>query len=373
MLKVLQSFAMKPAPRWSRSLAFAILAATVLTFAFVFPTIEDEVSRLTEAASWRSAAPNSYFWPIGNVALVLISPFSQGSLDLALLSVRLVNAVLTLAALGFAIHRTGSLLALVALAIAAPYLSIVVATASQQGLMIALITLLMIARLDNRRAVFAVAAALLYLVNPATIVILPLAMALQMRRPDGWRFLGLALLGYVLTWPFIAFAYLDSGAFLPTISANGAYNLVLGNNPHPLAARGIASDALLDRLLGRDAPPASVLVAGYLKSDPGGFIANLGRKAWLYWMPWDYFRSNIGAGLYMLLFVYVGIAQVAIYGAFWLLRKRLDPRTKLFAIALALAAWLVYTLFFVKFRFRIPFDYTLLLAFMLGYRPPKRA
>ncbi|HHC28983.1 MAG TPA: hypothetical protein ENK80_00210, partial [Rhodobacterales bacterium] len=344
MLKAVQSVAISPAARWSRGVAFLILAAVVIAFAFVFPTIEDEVSRITEAASWRSAAPNSYFWPIGNVALVLISPFSQGPLDLALLSVRLVNAALTLAALGLAIHRTGSLLALVVLAIAAPYLAIVVATASQQGLMIALITLLMIARLDNRRALFAVAAALLYLVNPATIVILPLAMALQLRRPDGWRFLGLALLGYMLTWPFIAFAYLDSGAFLPTISGNGAYNLVLGNNPHPQAARGIASDALLDRLLAPDAPPVSVLVGDYLKSNPGGFIANLARKAWLYWMPWDYFRSNIGAGFYALLFVYVGIAQVAIYGAFWLLRTRINARAKWFAIALALAAWLIYTL-----------------------------
>ena len=60
------------------------------------------------------------------------------------------------------------------------------------------------------------------------------------------------------------------------------------------------------------------------------------------------------------------MAQIALYATFWTMRKKIDPRVFVFVIATCLAAWAVYTLFFVKIRFRIPFDLILLFAALLA-------
>ena len=51
---------------------------------------------------------------------------------------------------------------------------------------------------------------------------------------------------------------------------------------------------------------------------------------------------------------------VAAYLTCWRMRRQIDPRVLAFVIATCLSAWAVYTLFFVKVRFRIPFDLILL-------------
>lgn len=83
-------------------------------------------------------------------------------------------------------------------------------------------------------------------------------------------------------------------------------------------------------------------------------------------MPWDFLRCGMGQNVTTVLFGYIGLAQLGIYGTLVRAWPGLSRRQVFFALAFVLAAWALYTLFFVKVRFRVPFDMLLLFSCLIA-------
>jgi len=340
-----------------RSLANPILRGIVLLgylamaaiFAVVFPDTPDELSRLEIAERIRDAGSYSWFrWPPGNILTILSNPFlGSGPLD-DFQYVRLFNLAIVAVPILFLMSRIrDSRLLLVALFVA-PYSFLVLSTGSQQGLMIGLFALIAIAIIRQRLVLLAAAAVLLYLVNPAMVLALPFALLFGARQPWFRRAFALACLAYVPIFIAALVFWNRTGHFMPTLAENGPINIFRGNNPHPVDGDG--TDAAV----------------AYFRDDPAGFFGNMLRKFALHWMPWDFLRSGMGQGVSGVLFTYIGLSQVAIYSTFWRYRRHIDRSLLIFALAMCVAAWGLYTLFFVKIRFRVPFDLLLLMCCMLA-------
>ena len=176
-------------------------------------------------------------------------------------------------------------------------------------------------------------------------------------------YFAVSILAYLPIAAAVLWIWSDSGRLMPTLSGNGGGNVFLGNNPDPMAPRGVGDVAGARETYGTGHEIQDTL--SFLQDDPARFFSNMAKKAWLYWMPCDLLRSGMGAGVTTVLFTYFALAQIAIYATFWMMRRRIDGRVLTFVIANYLAAWVVYMLFFVKVRFRIPFDLLLLFACLM--------
>lgn len=358
---------------WLRALvALAYLAGGII-IALFFPDTPDELSRISIALQFRETGVYDFFWPPGNVFLIVINPLlGLSGLD-DVTAVRLFNLGLSALPICILLAWTRSAWLLLVALFTAPYAYLVLATAAQQGVMIGLILILCWAFGQGRWLVFAGAALALYLVNPGMVLALPLALLiLVVLRAEGPLPLVIACAMYL---PILAAAFWiasTGGAFMPTLSGNGPMNVFLGNNPDPLAHRGVGTVDAARATLGLAADTDAMdVVKAYLVQDPVGFIGNMLTKAALYWMPWDFLRSGMGGNVTTVLFVYIGLAQVVIYATVWIQARRIDRRYLFFALAFAVAAWALYTLFFVKIRFRVPFDLLLLFAVLLGRLSPR--
>lgn len=354
------------ADRWLSSPALrlvlvALYFAAAVVVALAFPDTPDELSRIEIARRYLDTGRYEFFWPPGNVWLIILNPFLGLMEDVT--AIRLFNlalAGLPLAVLFFTV-RNAALIALAAFA--APYTYFVLSTGSQQGLMIGLLAVLLWAFSARALAVFGVAALLIYLVNPAMILILPLGLLFLAIRRGFRASFAVAILAYLPIAAAVLWIWSGTGQLMPTLSGNGGVNVFLGNNPDPMSPRGVGDIAAVREAYGAGNEIQGTLA--FLREDPAGFVSNMLKKAWLYWMPWDFLRSGMGGNATTLIFGYFALVQIAIYVTFWSMRRQIDGRVLAFVIATCLAAWVVYTLFFVKVRFRIPFDLLLLFACLM--------
>ncbi len=358
----------------SRPALRVLLVAGYVIFAFLvavlFPDTPDEVLRIQTAETIREAGYyNRFFWPPGNVLAILANPLVGSGVLGDVIAVRLLNLGVALIPLCFLMFRVQNNMVFLATLLVAPYAFLVLSTGSQQGLMIGLFALLIWAIAKQRLVVLGLAATLLFLVNPAMILALPLTLLFLTR--DAWfrRAFLVACLAYL---PILVAALLvraETGHFMPTLAENGPVNIFLGNNPDPMSHRGVGS--LTDTLALYQVTDGGYLdaVFAYLKNEPGAFIGNLLTKAGLYWMPWDFLRSGMGEGVSTVIFIYIGFAQLVIYGTFLFFVRALPVKLIIFSVLFCLAAWGLYTLFFVKVRFRVPFDFLLLITCLVAFQP----
>lgn len=357
MLDIADRWLASPALRLALVAAYLGLAALV---AILFPDTPDELSRISIARRFLEGDGYDFFWPPGNVVVIILNPLLGLADDVT--AVRLFNLALVALPLAVLFYHLRSAALLAVAAFTAPYTFFVLSTASQQGLMIGLLVVLLWAVATRRLGVFTVTALLLYLVNPAMILILPLGLLFLSVDASFRTTFAAALLAYVPIAIAAALIWSDTGRFMPTLSGNGGSNVFLGNNPDPMSPRGVGDLAGVRAEYGSEIQGT----LAFLRDDPAGFLTNLAKKAWLYWMPWDFLRSGMGSNVTTVLFVYFGMAQIAIYTTVWRMRQQVDQRLLLFVIATCLSAWAVYTLFFVKIRFRIPFDLILLFACLMA-------
>lgn len=350
--------------RFGAMLCYVIGAVVV---AFFFPDTPDELSRISIATQFRDTGIYDFFWPPGNVLLIVVNPLlSFGGLS-DVTAVRLFNLLLSILPICVILLRTRSAWLLLVSLFTAPYCYLVLSTGSQQGVMVGLLIILCWAVATERLVIFTLTTLALYLVNPGMVLAMPLAFLLLLPLAEFRKYFLLACLGYL---PILATALWISssgGAFMPTLSGNGPMNVFLGNNPDPLSHRGVGTLEAARRTLGLDAAADQMkIVMAYLQQDPFGFLGNFFTKALLYWMPWDFLRSGMGQNVTTVLFTYIGLSQLVIYGTLWRMWPQLSRRQIYFALAFAVAAWALYTLFFVKVRFRVPFDLLVLFACLIG-------
>lgn len=347
-------------PRRKAHLVDFIAVVAIFTLAvFAVPVVWDEVSRIEQARAFLRTGQYAFYWPPLTVLVVALNPF----LPMGVIAVRLVNMVLTLPIFWevCGISKTSLTRAIFYLCI--PYFAIVAASGSQQGLMIVLLGYLLL-RADWPLWKRALLIAACDAVNPSLVVIYGGAMVvlwgLGKVRVSAVRE---AMLGYVLTLPLVFAAYLEIGRIVPTLSTNGPRNLFLGNNPGPFFARGVGDLAQVWRDWGLSGTPSYVgAVKYYASGQPLQFLSGMLEKAALFLAPFDHMRGGMGGTALVPVFVYIGICQIAIYLLFVRQARRRMTGPMLAALAIGIMAWIVYTIFFVKIRFRIPFDFLLLLS-----------
>lgn len=329
--------------------------------AFALPDTPDEISRIADIRTVLGGASYSFFWPPGNMAVILVNPLFQAGMLADVQAVRVFNFLLSAPPILWLLLRCQVPLALGVALVAMPFMWLVTATASQQGLMLALLVVLLLSALDGRRAALVVAAAGLYFVNPAMLPVIPggffLAALLAQPMLHAAR---AALLGVIPFAAGVVFVWILTGDLRPTLSGNGASNIWLGNNPDPLSHRGLATRPL----------PSDLLAATFevMRQETLAFVMNLLRKITLYRVPWDYIRRGLGGELQAVFFAYVAVVQATIYATAIALRHSVRPGALTTAIAIALLAWALYSLFFVKVRFRVPFDLLILAGVMMPRR-----
>jgi hypothetical protein len=340
-------------------LPFVAIIGMLVLMVFLLPMTPDELNRLEHAQSMAKGHAYDFFWPPLSVYVIHINPFQ----DWGPYAVRLFNLACTLPVFFMLRRQLCESLNWVPVLLVLPYMAFAVSNASQQGLMVCLLGVLLL-QIDWPMPLKAVLTALCFALNPTLIVVMPLAILLAWRvLPNRRDFLLAFVVAYVLLLPLVGYIYTSTGKFLPALSGNGGSNLFLGNNPNEMSHRGVGDMATVIAQYGLpvDAKPIQV-VWHFFADDPVAFVANGLKKLVLFFSPTDYFRSGLGAGKEVVLFAYIGFCQLVIYAVFGLSWRRQASRSMCLALCLMLAAWLVYSVFFVKVRFRIPFDCLLLLS-----------
>lgn len=355
-------------PQWLNfpQIQFVAMALALVAVAVGLPVTPDETARIESAQRLLATGEFDFFWPPLTVFIIAVNPFFDGSA----LSVRLFNLALALPVF-FELARLNKLLwqSLLLMALI-PYLALAVSTASQQGLMIAAMGWLIL-RPGAAWWVKVLLTGLVYAVNPALMLVIPSVLALlalTRRVPvsDFWA----SVAAYGLVVPWVVLAWYQIGEVLPTLSTNGPLNLFLGNNPDPMSHRGVGDLQMVWAQYGAAGEPSyGAAVFEYLRRDPGAFAWNLLIKAVLFFAPFDHLRSGMGGGIEPVVFAYVGLCQGALYAAVvWRIRAEGITRSMAMALVMLVLGWALYTAFFVKIRFRIPFDFLLLAAVMIPSR-----
>lgn len=339
---------------------FALATAVLLTAAVMIPAFPDELARIELARTLIATGSYNFFWPPLTVLLPAMNPM----LDFGYIPVRILQLALAMPVIYFLAEMKKSVIQAALLVLVLPYLSLILSTSTPQGLMFSFLGLLIL-RPRYSTATKAILISLSCAANPALIAIIVAGYAALffMKRVD-WKDIVAVSAGILLLAPWVFWGWSETGEVIWTLSTNGSANLFLGNNPHPLSYRA-AGD--LDEVVTRWSLPGTAsytdAVLEYWKREPVDFVTNLAYKFIHFPLPTDHLWSVEGSWKMGLAAVFVGVTQVMIYLAF-VYRAWTHPVTKsiMIALALFLATWLFHTVFFVKVRYRIPFDVLLLLA-----------
>ena len=328
----------------------ALLVVNVLAVIFV-PITPDEYSRYALATGWLGDGRYDYAWPPLLIVINALTSFFDGDLWVNRFVFLGLEFVLGLyVARNFTIKMGAEGILLI------PYAALVLSLASPQGLMIVLIPAYIISILRNKLAAASFIALMVYLVNPTCVLIFVSCgiIGFSVKKfQHGYVLISSSLLALFSLQILAFFVWLSGDSFMPTLTSNGPLNLFLGNNDHPLSYRGVAEAEILDA----NTPAQYIgLVKDFFINNPLDFGLNLYRKL-VYWLaPFDHFRSGIGAGVQNILFVYVGFAQLICYYVFVREYRNLPRSEMKIAFLIFFLAWIAYSIFFVKMRFRIPFD-----------------
>jgi len=354
------------------SVQYSFVACFFIVTAIFFPVTPDELSRFTYAKNIISGVSYDYFWPPLTVYLLVANPFLEGGV----LAGRILNIIITLPIFFYLLKKYDSDRSVLFWA-SIPYFALVVSTTSPQGLMIALLGWIVL-QPNLGFFVKSLLIALTYSVNPSTIAIIPVAFAvLLFTRFRSLSDFGASIVGYLLVIPWVVAAKISTGHMLVTLSSNGPLNLFLGNNPNLLSHRGVGSITEQWKMWGLEGEPSYIqAVVEFFSRTPLDFIFNLLKKLFLYLMPFDHIKSGIGNEFNLITFAYIGFFQILL--VYYLVKKiRVSGVDRSMALALAFysMSWVLYTIFFVKLRFRIPFDFFLFVATVvcfsnLGFREP---
>ena len=346
-----------------RLFALVFLFVNVVALLFI-PITPDEISRQALAAEWAGGGQYNFSWPpmlmLINACVKLIGGGAHMTRALFLaielyLFWRLYTRVVFLP--GF--------LALFVI----PYFALVLSTASPQGLMVALLPLLVCAIRQKRFLEIYFISLALFLINPTCILILlgaALVAGVLDRREIGWTYLATVLLALISTLMVAYVVFLNVGSFMPTLTSNGPLNLFLGNNPDAMSYRGVAEGTEW-MVFSSGQYLASVL--NFLHEQPYQFAENYLFKLIFWFAPFDYFRSGIGGGFQYILFCYVALVQLLCYSLFFKKIRCARSVDLYIVLCVCILAWLAYSIFFVKMRFRIPFDVLIFLAAYCDIKP----
>jgi hypothetical protein len=159
--------------------------------------------------------------------------------------------------------------------------------------------------------------------------------------------------------------FLDVGIFMPTLTNNGPLNLFLGNNPDPMSYRGVAEGA---EWMTYSSAQYLTSVLSFLFEQPHQFAQNYLFKLIFWFAPFDHFRSGIGNSFKYILFCYVALVQLVCCFLFFKRVRGVKSIDLKMALWISIVAWLAYSIFFVKLRFRIPFDSLLFFAAYFSVR-----
>jgi hypothetical protein len=330
---------------------FALFAVNALAVVFI-PITPDEYSRYNIASDWLNGGGYDYSWPPLLILINVLTSYFKGDL----LVNRFVFLVFEFLLLMYIARNYTFKMRVWGWGLLMPYGALVLSLASPQGLMIVLIPVWICFVVRNKLGMASLVAFVLYLVNPTCVLIFVTCGILGFfvkRFHHRGVFLFSSLLAFASLQILSIFIWSSGDLFMPTLTSNGPLNLLLGNNAHPLSYRGVAESGVLDA----NTPTQYLsLVKDFFLNSPLDFWLNFCQKLIYWFAPFDYFRSGIGGNLQNVLFVYVGFSQLICYFVF-VREFRNCPRSEMqIAILIFFMAWLVYSIFFVKMRFRIPFD-----------------
>jgi hypothetical protein len=240
-----------------------------------------------------------------------------------------------------------------------PYIALVLSTASPQGLMVILLPLLVCAVSQNKFKEIYLVSLALYLTNPTCILVLLVVAVVGgifYKKELGRSFCGAAFLALISLLIIAYVLFLGGEGFMPTLTNNGPLNLFLGNNASEMSYRGVAEGL---EWTSYSAGQYLAETITFLLQQPYQFMFNYILKMIFWFAPFDHFRSGIGGGFQYALFAYVAVVQAVCYFLFFKNIRNFPGVELKYAMWIFVAAWLVYAIFFVKLRFRIPFDFLL--------------
>jgi hypothetical protein len=337
---------------------FLFLFVNVVALIFI-PITPDENSRLTLASDWLAGGVYDFSWPPMLVLINVLIKFFGGDAY----SVRLFFFAIELCLFWYLSSRVVFSPSWIGV-LTFPYLALVLNIASPQGLMIILLPLLVYAVVKNKIKEAYILSLAIYLINPTCILIFPIASVMVIifdKNKFNFDYLYSVLLA---SFTVLGLAYLLSKlgyGFMPTLTSNGPLNLFLGNNPSPVSFRGGADGV---EWLSYSSAQYLSAVFNFLIEQPISFFQNYLYKVIFWLAPFDQFRSGIGSDFRFILFLYVALIQVTCYYIFYKkIRKNPENDLKL-AMWIFVMAWVAYTIFFVRLRYRIPFD---LLLFIVAF------
>ena len=342
---------------------YAILA--LVAIAIALPVTLDELDRLKKVSDFIENGILDMKWPPGS----LFIPFLSKILGQDYLFARLVGVTAFLISFLLLIKKYKLNLNNFSYIkyIFVPFIGLVVSTSMQQGLMITLFNLIII---NYEKKLFSILLLnLLYLTNPAMIGILLLTTIFihifTVIDKTELRKLMQIFFGSFALWLLIVMTYfLITHDFLLSMSNNGPGNLFLGNNPHPRSFFGVAEVANLDLFNGEGISKGKELFINYVSNNPTDFLIGIFAKFLLFFLPIDYLRDSSMLVSLALQFVALSIDISLIYIFFRnrsiLFKNEYLDKLKII-VCIYISAAIVYSLFFVKIRFSIPFDYLIMI------------
>ncbi len=342
--------------RW---LAALFLFVNLVALIFI-PITPDEISRLTIAGDWLAGGVYDFSWPPMLILLnVVVKYFGGQAYSVRLLFLVIEISLLMLLSTRVVFSKNWWCV------LVFPYLALILNIASPQGLMVVLLPLLVYAAVQNKPKEAYIISFVIYLVNPTCMLILPAAAMVTVIFLDENE-VRLSYLYAILSafFSILGIAYflsIQGQNFMPTLTSNGPLNLYLGNNPSLISFRGGADGV---EWLSYDTGQYMSAVVAFLFEQPGAFFQNFLYKIIFWLAPFDQFRSGIGGAYYFVLFSYVAMVQLICYYVFFRRIKNNSNAVLMTALHIFFIAWLAYVVFFVRLRYRIPFD---LLLFIVAF------